>query len=217
MKSVLISAVAEKKKLQPEDVRFDGNAFYGKDGKVLVTLGDLSFDTLYHDGPLMKTLTATASYTGHKSPPPYMAGFAEVEVDMETGKVDIIKYVAVVDCGTRINPNLARVQVEGGLLQGIGMALYENVAYDDKGRLKTNSLMTYPVPSRMDVGSLVVEFAESYEPTGPFGAKSVGEIGIDTPPAAIANAIRNATGARVTETPFTPERVFRALSGLGKE
>ncbi len=217
MKSVLISAVAEKTGQPEDDIIFDGTVFIRKDGSPLVTLRDLSSDTFYHDGALMKTLTATASFTGHKSPPPYMAGFVEVEVDMETGKVDVVRYAAVVDCGTRINPNLARVQVEGGLLQGIGMALYENVAHDDKGRLRTNSLMTYPVPSRMDVGPILVEFAESYEPSGPFGAKSVGEIGIDTPPAAIANAIRNATGRRITETPFTPERVFRALSGSGKE
>ncbi len=217
MKNVLVSAVAEKTRHPKEEIIFNGSTFFGSDGASLITLCDLSYDTLYHDGALMKTLTATASFTGHKSPPPYMAGFVELEVDMETGKVEVIKYVAVVDCGTRINPNLARVQVEGGLLQGIGMALYENVAYDDKGRLKTNSLMTYPVPSRMDVGSLVVEFAESYEPSGPFGAKSVGEIGIDTPPAAIANAIRNATGIRITETPFTPERVYKSLSGSGKE
>ena len=159
----------------------------------------------------MKTLTATASFTGRKSPPPYMAGFAEIEVDTETGKVDLIHYAAVVDCGTTINPNLARIQVEGGLLQGIGMALFENVKYSEKGRLLTNSLLTYTVPSREDVGKITVEFAESYEPTGPFGAKSVAEIGIDTPPAAIANAIRNAVGARITETPFTPERVLSAL------
>ena len=119
--------------------------------------------------------------------------------------------MAVVDCGTTINPNLARIQVEGGLLQGIGMALFENVKYGEKGRLLTNSLMTYTVPSREDVGAITVEFAESYEPTGPFGAKSVAEIGIDTPPAAIANAIRNAVGARITETPFIPERVLSAL------
>lgn len=216
MKRVMTEAVAEKFGLSPEAVRFDGSKFVTGDGTVLTSLKDFSFDTLYHNGALMKTLIATGSYSGIKSPPPYMAGFAEIEVDTETGKVDVINYVAVVDCGTPINPNLARIQVEGGVLQGIGMALYENVKYTEKGRLLTNSLMTYPVPSREDVGKITVEFAESYEPSGPFGAKSVAEIGIDTPPAAIANAIRNAVGLRLTETPFTPEKVLMAIRRQGK-
>ncbi|MFA5852703.1 MAG: molybdopterin cofactor-binding domain-containing protein, partial [Spirochaetales bacterium] len=211
MSQVLREAVAEQHHLALDEVRFDGLRFAKSDGTTIVGLKEFSFDTLYHNGALMKTLTATASFTGQKSPPPYMAGFAEIEVDTETGKVDMIRYVAVVDCGTTINPNLARVQMEGGILQGIGMALCENVKYNDKGRLLTNNLMTYTVPSREDTGKIIVEFAESYEPSGPFGAKSVAEIGIDTPPAAIANAIRNATGLRITETPFTPERVFSAL------
>jgi len=213
MKKVLIDAVAEKYRLLAEDLRFEGSQFLRSDGTPVVSLKEFSLDTLYHNGELMKTLTATASYTGEKSPPPYMAGFAEIEVDTETGKVDLIRFVAVVDCGTPINPALARIQMEGGLLQGIGMALYENVKYSDKGRLLTNSLMTYTIPSREDVGQIIVEFADSYEPSGPFGAKSVGEIGIDTPPAAIANAIRNAIGLRLTQTPFTPEKVLDALNG----
>jgi CO/xanthine dehydrogenase Mo-binding subunit len=140
-----------------------------------------------------------------------MAGFAEIELDLGTGKVRVVRYVAVVDCGTRINPNLARIQVEGGVLQGIGMALFEKVEYGANGRLLSDSLLRYTIPSREDVGKIKVEFADSWEPSGPFGAKSVAEIGIDTPPAAIANAIRNAAGIRLTETPFTPERVLGAL------
>ncbi|MCX7028285.1 MAG: molybdopterin-dependent oxidoreductase [Spirochaetes bacterium] len=211
MKQVLVEAVADRYELDPAGVAFDGVHFTGPDGSELVTLKQFSFDTLYHNGAKMKTLTATASYTGEKSPPPYMAGFAEIELDLGTGKVNVVRFVAVVDCGTRINPNLARIQVEGGLLQGIGMALYEKVAYGAKGKLLSDSLLSYSIPSREDVGNIEVEFAESYEPSGPFGAKSVAEIGIDTPPAAIANAIRNAAGIRLTETPFSPEAVLRAL------
>ncbi|MCE5256604.1 MAG: molybdopterin-dependent oxidoreductase [Spirochaetaceae bacterium] len=211
MKKVMIDAVAEHYGCEADMIGFDGANFMAEDGSVLVSLRDLSFDTLYHNGEHMKTLTATGSYTGPKSPPPYMAGFAEIEVDTETGKVDLLNYVAVVDCGTPINPNLARVQAEGGLLQGIGMALFENVQYTEKGRLLTNTIMSYPIPSREDVGKITVELAPSFEPSGPFGAKSIGEIGIDTPPAAIANAIRNAIGVRLTETPFTPERVLMAI------
>jgi len=211
MKKVMLQAVAEKFGVPAEDVQFDGMLFSTKDGKKSITLKDFSFDTLYHEGANMKTLTATGSYSGLKSPPPYMAGFVEIELDKGTGKVSILNYVAVVDCGTPINPNLARIQVEGGVLQGIGMAMWENVKYADNGRMLTNTLLTYTIPSREDVGKITVELADSYEPSGPFGAKSVAEIGIDTPPAAIANAIRNAIGVRLTDLPFTPDKVLLAL------
>lgn len=216
MKQALREAVAEKYKLRAESVQFRDGQFYDEQGKVITSLKQFSFDTLYHNGASMKTIATTGSYSGEKSPPPYMAGFVEIELDTETGKIDVIEYVAVVDCGTTINPNLARIQVEGGLLQGIGMALCEDVQYSEGGHLLTNSLLHYKVPGREDVGRLTVEFAESYEPSGPFGAKSVAEIGIDTPPAAIANALRNATGVRVYELPLTPPRVLKALRAAGK-
>jgi CO/xanthine dehydrogenase Mo-binding subunit len=141
-----------------------------------------------------------------------MVGFAEVEVDKETGKIDLIDYVAVVDCGTVINPNLARIQVEGGVVQGIGMAMYEDVRYDERGNMQTSTFMQYKIPCRKDVGNIRVAFEESFEPTGPFGAKSVGEIVINTPPPAIAHAVYNAVGARVTDLPITPEKVFMAMA-----
>jgi len=216
MKQALREAVAETYKLRAESVQFRDGQFYDEQGKVITSLKQFSFDTLYHNGASMKTIATTGSYSGEKSPPPYMAGFVEIELDTETGKIDVIEYVAVVDCGTTINPNLARIQVEGGLLQGIGMALCEDVQYSEGGHLLTNSLLHYKVPGREDVGRLTVEFAESYEPSGPFGAKSVAEIGIDTPPAAIANALRNATGVRVYELPLTPPRVLKALRAAGK-
>ena len=137
-----------------------------------------------------------------------MVGMAEVEVDKETGAYELIDYVAVVDCGTVINPNLARVQTEGGIVQGIGMALYEDITYSDKGVLAQNSFMQYKIPTRQDMGTVRVEFESSYEPTGPFGAKSIGEIVINTPSPAIAQAIYNATGVRVRELPITPEKLF---------
>jgi CO/xanthine dehydrogenase Mo-binding subunit len=211
MKKELCAAAATKFSVDADQVEFDGKELRTKDGSKTITLKELSFDLLYHDGLNMKTVNASGSFSGEKSPPPYMAGFVEVEIDLETGKVDVLDYVAVVDCGTPINPQLAKIQVEGGLLQGIGMALYEDVQYTENGRLRTNNLMHYKIPSREDVKKLTVEFAESYEPSGPFGAKSVGEIGIDTPLAAIANAIYNATGARIRELPLTPPRVLAAI------
>ena len=136
-----------------------------------------------------------------------MVGMVEVEVDTETGNVDVLDYVAAVDCGTPINPNLARVQTEGGIAQGIGMALWEDVQYTDKGKIRNNSFMQYKIPTRQDIGNIRVAFESSYEKTGPFGAKSIGELVIDTPCPAIAEAIYNATGVRLTELPMTPEKI----------
>jgi CO/xanthine dehydrogenase Mo-binding subunit len=216
MKKVLREAAAEKFGVDPDTVNFDGETISTSDGTHSLSLKEFSYDTLYHEGAHMKTLAASGSFSGEKSPPPYMAGFVEIEVDTETGKIDVLDYVAVVDCGTAINTNLARIQVEGGVLQGIGMAMYEDVQYSEQGQMLTNNLMYYKIPSREDVKKLTVEIAESYEPSGPFGAKSVGEIGIDTPLAAIANAVYNATGARIRELPLTPPRVLAAILAARK-
>ncbi len=145
-----------------------------------------------------------------------MRGAAEVEVDLETGEVQVVDYAACVDCGTPINPNLTRVQAEGGILQGIGMALSENVTYDDKGRLAENSLLQYKIPTRLDIGHIRVDFAPSYEQRGPFGAKSIGEVVINTPGPAIADAVYNAVGSRFYELPILPEQVAMAAA-LRKE
>lgn len=156
-------------------------------------------------------LVGHATFGGEISPPPYIAGFAEVEVDQETGKVELIQYVAVVDCGTVINPNLARIQAEGGIVQGIGMALFEDVKYTDKGKMQTDSFMQYKIPTRKDIGTVRIAFEESYEPSGPFGAKSVGEVVANTPAPAIADAVYNAVGVNITHLPITPEKVFMGM------
>lgn len=152
-------------------------------------------------------LEATESNSSPTSPPPFMAGAVEIELDKETGHVEILDYKAVVDCGTVVNPNLARVQTEGGLVQGIGMTLYENIQYNDKGTMLNNSFMQYKIPSRRDMGNIQVEFESSFEPTGPFGAKSIGEIVINTPAPALAHAIANATGIWFKELPITSEQI----------
>lgn len=209
MRDLLLDAAAERLEQPLETIEFDGTNFICNVSKATISLKDLSTGLFYSNH--QKQLVSSGSFVGHKSPPPYMAAFAEVEVDTGTGQVNVVDYVAVVDCGTTINPNLARIQVEGGLAQGIGLALYEEAKRDAKGKLINNSFLTYQIPTREEIQQLRVSFVESYEPTGPFGAKSVGEIGIDTPPAAIANAIYNATGLRLTDLPFTPEKVLMAL------
>ena len=136
-----------------------------------------------------------------------MVGMAEIELDKETGSVKILDYDAVVDCGIPVNPNLARVQTEGGIGQGIGMALYENVTYNANGKITEGDFMQYKIPTRQDIGNIRVDFECSYEKSGPFGAKSIGELVIDTPCPALAEAIYNATGVRLTELPMTPEKI----------
>jgi CO/xanthine dehydrogenase Mo-binding subunit len=174
-----------------------------KNGKS-VTIEDIGYKAqCFNDFALQ----VTESHTSPVSPPPYMAGAVEIELDKETGHVEILHYAAVVDCGTVVNPNLARVQVEGGIGQGIGMALYENIQYSDKGQLRNNSLMQYKIPTRRDMGNIDVEFKPSYEPTGAFGVKSIGEIVINTPAPALAAAIHNATGGYFRNLPITSEDI----------
>ncbi|CAG37795.1 xanthine dehydrogenase family protein molybdopterin-binding subunit [Desulfotalea psychrophila] len=160
----------------------------------------------------MDQLVGKGSFGGDTSPPPFIAGFAEVEVDLETGESQVTDYVAVVDCGTVINKNLATIQVESGVVMGIGLALYEEVRYSAKGRLTTNSFMEYRMPCRQDVHGIQVAFEESYEPTGPYGAKSVGEVVCNAPAPAIIQAIYNATGFFCRDLPATAEKVLLGMN-----
>lgn len=158
-----------------------------------------------------KQIVVTDSHVCDKEAPPYKAGFVEVEVDLETGKIKVVDFVGVIDCGTPINTNLATVQAQGGMLQGIGMALYEESEYANSGDEKNASFLTYKLPSRKDALITRVEFAPSYEPTGPYGAKSIGEIVINTASPAIMDAIFNATGIQVRSLPITPSKFFEQL------
>ncbi len=191
-----------------EDAEFDGETVTTLGGKNSIKLKDLANQCLVGTNHY---LTASAYHSSPVSPPPYIAGAVEIEIDMLTGKIDLLDFVAVVDAGTLINPNLARVQAEGGIAQGIGMALYEDVRYDSRGRMMNDSFLQYKIPTRMDVGKIRVEFESSYEPTGPYGAKSIGEVVINTSCPAIANAVFNATGVQVRSLPITGEKIIMAL------
>jgi len=195
---------AGRKHFNSLEVEYDGSSLSA--GQESINLKELATVLYYSEN--MEQLVATGSFYGTNSPPPYMVGAVEVEIDKRTGRMEVIKYVASVDCGTTINPNLAKIQVEGALLQGIGMAMYEDAEYTSTGRLINNTMMKYNLPTRKEVGKIQVEFAESYEPSGPFGAKSVGEIGIDTPPAAISNAIKNALGVRMNRLPMKSQDIW---------
>ena len=173
-------------------------------GRSFVTLKEISDAAfLQREFPL----EVTETHISPTSPPPFMAGAVELEVDPETGEAKVLEYDACVDCGTPLNLNLVRVQAEGGILQGIGMALMENITYDRRGRILEDSLMNYRIPARNDLGHINVEFECSYEKSGPFGAKSIGEVVLNTPGPAIADAVYNAVGLRCTELPITPEMI----------
>ena len=205
--------------LELERVAFDGEHVYeaGEDGEPVEgaleagrVLDVRAFANECVRGGAGDCLTAHAAASSPVSPPPFMAGIAEVEVEKATGKVSLVDYVGVVDCGTIVNSALARVQAEGGIAQGIGMALTEEVSYSAAGRSRGRSFMTYRLPTRLDIPQIRVAFEPSYEPTGPFGAKSIGEVVINTPAPAIASAVAHATGAYVRDLPITPEKVLVA-------
>ena len=150
------------------------------------------------------SLDVTETHYSPVSPPPFMVTMVEIELDRLTGEVKLLDTKAVVDSGTLLNPAIARVQAEGGIAQAIGHTLTENLNYTKTGALIENSFMQYKIPTRLDVGHIQVEFEHTFEPTGPFGAKSIGEIVINTPGPAIAHAIYRATGVWHRELPITP-------------
>lgn len=201
---------AEMLECAPDEVTFDGRKVYVDAAPERgVSLAEIASASQFGH---MVPLEVTETHTSPLSPPPYMVGAAEIELDKETGEVKVLEFDACVDCGTPINPNLTRVQAEGGILQGIGMTLTENITYDAKGYPMENSLFQYKIPARVDIGHINVEFENSYEPNGPFGAKSIGEVVINTPLPAISDAIYNAIGTRFYELPITPEQIAMAVA-----
>ncbi len=208
LKKRICSIAADMLQCSENDVVFEQGKVcqIGTDKSVSMT--DIAYKTQVFN---TKAAEATATHSSPVSPPPYMVGMVEIELDTLTGQVTILDYMAVIDCGIPINPALARIQAEGGIVQGIGHTLFENVTYDVNGKPIESTFMQYKLPTRLDMGHLKIEFEHSYEPTGPFGAKSIGEIVINTPAPAIAHAIYRATGKWHRELPITPETIAMSL------
>lgn len=204
LKKQMFEIAASMLNCEEEQLTFERGKIRNIQTDKAVSISDIAYKAQANSNT---SAVATASHSSPVSPPPFMVGMVEIELDKKTGLVTILDYKAVVDCGIAINPALARIQTEGGLVQGIGMTLMENVTYDKHGEPVENSFMQYKIPTRLDMGSLQVEFEDSYEPTGPFGAKSIGEIVINTPAPAIAHAIYRATGVWHRELPITPEHI----------
>jgi CO/xanthine dehydrogenase Mo-binding subunit len=174
-----------------------------------VSFADVALNSLYQDKQFQ--IGAMASSISHQSPPPFAAHFAEVEVDTWTGMVKVLNYVAAVDCGTAINPIMAEGQTEGAVLNGISYALTEEYIFDKAGRMMNPGFDYYKIFGTQDVPEIKTILVSSYEPTGPYGAKSVSEISINGPMPAISNAIYDAVGIRLHHAPFTPEKVLAAV------
>ena len=207
----VLAVAASMLAARPEDLTIVGGHIEGARGSV--SLADIGRRSYY--GPDPGQIAATASFVPEASPPPFMAAFAEVEVDVETGLIRVTDFLAAVDCGTAVNPLLAEGQVEGAVANGIGYALTEEMLFTSRGRTRNPDLARYKIPGAADLPPITVMLMDSYEPTGPMGAKSVAEIGINGPLPAIANAVHHAVGIRLTRPPFTPEKVWGQLRTAG--
>ena len=174
-----------------------------------VSFREIGSHSLYQEDQFQ--IAASSSRISEESPPPFAAHFVEVEVDRATGKVRVLEYVQAVDCGTVINPALARGQALGALINGISYALVERYIYNSRGMMLNPDYGHYKIFSARDIPPITTIFVPSYEPTGPFGAKSVGEICISGPLPAISNAIYDAVDVRLHRTPFTPDKVLEAI------
>ena len=210
LKQKIINEASILMEVPKEHICFDGELITAVEDKKQMSLKD--FANTCFEGGKGEVLIANASHCSPTSPPPFMVGIAEVDVDKLTGEISLVDYVSVVDCGTVINTNLAKIQAEGGIAQGIGMALYEDISYSKQGKMRNRSFLQYKIPTRLDVGTIRVDFESSYEDNGPFGAKSIGEVVINTPSPAIASAVAHATGVQIRTLPITAEKVL-----LGKD
>ncbi len=191
-----------------EQLWLEDKHIHAPDGRS-VSLEKLALHSIHQEE--QHQIMATASHMSYVSPPPFAAQYAALEVDTETGQVTVEKAVMAVDCGVAINPVTASGQVEGGMTQALGYALCEEMPYDEKGRLQVGRFGDYRILAADEMPLLDTILIQTYEPTGPFGAKAVAEIPMDGMAPAIASAIFDATGVRIREIPFTPERVWRAL------
>ncbi len=174
-----------------------------------VSLEELALHTLHWED--QEQIMGTASFVSPDCPPPFAAQFVEIEVDVGTGQVEVIKMTMAVDCGVAINPLTASGQVEGGMVQALGYAHCEEMVYDESGRMLNDRLGPYKIYRADEMPHTEVFLVQTMEDTGPFGAKAVAEIPKDGVAPAIRNAIINATGVVINDLPFTPERVWNAL------
>ncbi|MCX6018705.1 MAG: molybdopterin-dependent oxidoreductase [Chloroflexi bacterium] len=175
-----------------------------------VGLGTLALFATHQEN--QHQIMATASHMSYDSPPPFACQVADVEVDIETGEVRVLRLVQAVDCGVAINPATASGQIEGGNIQALGYALSEEMVYDADGKLLNPRIGPYRIYAADEIPELQAILVQTYEPSGPYGAKAVAEIPMDGVAPAVVNAVYDATGVRFHQIPLTPERVWRGLN-----
>lgn len=225
VKKQLLETASELIEASADDLEIENGTIYvrGAHGAKSVTVAETAWARQYRRGgkPIVASgtfdpdseLQDSNRYGNESGAYNFGVQMAEVEVDPDTGKVTILDYVSVADCGTVINPIAAAGQQEGAVAQGLGYAMTEHCLVED-GRPLNPNFSDYKIPCTLDMPPLKIDFAESYEPTGPFGAKGLGELGLDPTAAVISNAIHDACGVRIRELPITAEKVFFALKEL---
>jgi len=204
--AVMLSS--DGKTLMPEDIKLHDRRAYSPDGRS-VSIADIACDTIHHSN--QEQIMGTASYVSPVAPPPFAAQFAEVTVDIETGKLIVDKLVMAVDSGVIVNPMTASGQIEGGMIQALGYAVSEEMIYDQKGRAREKDLVDYHIFRSDEIPEMKTIFVETYEPSHPFGVKAVAEIPMDGVAPAVGNAIQDACGAILVKNPATPERILNAI------
>ncbi len=207
LKEKILDRAAEMLDEAPKNLQAEDGTIFVKGGsEKSVEMEEVAMDTFY--GENKTQLEGYGDTEDFLSPPPFSTHFVEVEVDEETGEVDILKYLTLSDVGNPINPKAVEGQIEGAVAQGIGYTLYEEMEFAEDGHLKNPSFRDYHIPTSTEVPEIETEIVKTYEPSGPFGAKSVGEIGIVPPAPAIANAIYDAIGERFRKLPITPDKIL---------
>jgi CO/xanthine dehydrogenase Mo-binding subunit len=213
----MLEIAAQRLEMAPEDLEM-------ADGEVRVRAGGADAQSFTfarlgkwttNFGAYYPAVVGRGAITARKMAPGFTAQAAEVEVDPETGEITLLGFAIAQDAGFAINPLSVAGQMEGGASQGLGIALSEEMLYDDQGHLINGNLLDYRMPTTRDlppISSIIVEVPSE---EGPYGARIVGEPSIVAGAAAVANAIADAVGVHVTEAPFTPERILRALGKLG--
>jgi putative selenate reductase molybdopterin-binding subunit len=174
-----------------------------------VTLDAIARHALHHEN--QEQIMAVASYQSPVAPPPFAAQFAEVTVDIETGRLVVDKLVMAVDSGVIVNPVTASGQIEGGMTQALGYAVCEEMRYDDDGSPRERDLRNYHIFRAHEMPELGTIFVETYELSHPFGVKAVAEIPMDGVAPAVGNAVLDACGVQVDDNPITPEKIWRLL------
>jgi putative selenate reductase molybdopterin-binding subunit len=206
--AMMFKATDPAHEVKKDDIVLHDRKAIAPDGRS-VTMEEIGHNSLHQVD--QEQIMAVASHVSPVAPPPFAAQFAEVTVDIETGKVKVDKLVIAVDAGIIVNPITASGQIEGGMTQALGYAVCEEMLYDDAGNAREKDLVDYHIFRADEMPELETLFIETFEPSHPFGVKAAGEIPMDAVAPAVGNAVLDACGANVDANPITPEKVWRAL------